>query len=49
MNKARIITTTGLLAGLVAGIPAWAQTNAPAPTGQPWEPQRDSSRQLAGA
>jgi hypothetical protein len=29
MSKARIITTTGLMAGLVAGIPAWAQTNAP--------------------
>jgi len=34
MNKARIIAATGLLAGLVAGIPAWAQTNAPAPTDQ---------------
>jgi hypothetical protein len=34
MSKARIITTTGLLAGLVAGIPAWAQTNVPAPTDQ---------------
>jgi hypothetical protein len=35
MNKARIITTAGLLAGLaMAGIPAWAQTSAPAPTDQ---------------
>jgi hypothetical protein len=34
-NKARVIATTGLLAGLaMAGIPAWAQTNAPAPTDQ---------------
>jgi Spy/CpxP family protein refolding chaperone len=34
-NKARVITTAGLLAGLaMAGIPAWAQTNAPAPTDQ---------------
>jgi hypothetical protein len=34
-NKARVITTAGLLVGLaMAGIPAWAQTNAPAPTDQ---------------
>jgi hypothetical protein len=34
-NKARVITTAALLAGLaMAGIPAWAQTNAPAPTDQ---------------
>ena len=35
MNKARVIAITGLLAGLaMAGIPAWAQTDARAPTGQ---------------
>jgi hypothetical protein len=35
MNKARVITMAGVLAGLaMAGIPAWAQTNAPAPTDQ---------------
>jgi hypothetical protein len=34
-NKARVITAAGQLAGLaIAGIPAWAQTNAPAPTDQ---------------
>jgi hypothetical protein len=34
-NMARVIATAGLLAGLaMAGIPAWAQTDAPAPTDQ---------------
>jgi hypothetical protein len=34
-NKARVITATGLLAGLaMVGIPAWAQMDTPTPTDQ---------------